>query len=90
MFEKMKQDHSPARVFLNSVATPHSTFPKPTFLTEYFIFNPYLPCVVNNAEICFVLQLSWLLELGVGSLLLDQLFHKRLVSSFREPTFFIQ
>lgn len=54
------------------------------------MLNSYLPCIVNNAEVCFVLQLSWLLELGMSSLLLDQFFHKCLVSSFREPAFFIQ
>lgn len=50
----------------------------------------HLPCIVDNAEVSSVLQLPWLLKLGVGTLLLNQFFDKSLIGGFREPALFIQ
>lgn len=46
--------------------------------------------VVDDAEVGFVLQLPWFLELGVRTLLLHQLIHKRLICSFGKPALLIQ
>jgi hypothetical protein len=45
---------------------------------------------VDDAEVGFVFQLARLLKLGVGTLLLNQLFNKCFICSFGEPAFFIQ
>ena len=53
-------------------------------------FHSYLPCIMDNAKISFVFQLTWFLKLGVGPLLLNELFNKGLICGFREPALFIQ
>lgn len=50
----------------------------------------YPASVVDDAEIGFVFQLSGLLELAVGALLLDELLHKGLVCGLGEPALLIQ
>lgn len=49
----------------------------------------YPASIVNDAEIGFVLQLPWFLELAVSALLLHQFVHKRFVGGFWEPALFI-
>lgn len=44
---------------------------------------------MNDAEVGFVFELAWLLELSVISLLLQNLVNERLVGGFREPALFI-
>ena len=48
------------------------------------VVGAYPACVVDDGEVCLVLELFGLLELGVGALLLHQLVHKRLVCGFGE------
>lgn len=50
----------------------------------------YPASIVNDAEIGFVLQLPWFLELAVGSLLLHQFVHKSFIGGFWKPALFIQ
>lgn len=54
------------------------------------VVGAYPACVVDDGEVCLVLELFGLLELGVGALLLHQLVHKRLVCGFGEPTLLVQ
>ena len=60
--------------------TPHDTR----------VCAPHLASVVDDAEICLVLQLLGLLELGVSALLLHHLFHETLVRGFGEPALLVQ
>lgn len=46
--------------------------------------------IVDDAEICFIFKLSRPLELGVRTLLLDELIYKGLVCGLGEPALFIQ
>lgn len=48
------------------------------------------PCVVDDAEISFVLELTWLLELGVSAQLLQHLIHERLVGGLGEPALLVE
>lgn len=60
--------------------TPHDTR----------VCTPHLASVVDDAEICLVLQLLGLLELGVGVLLLHHVLLEALFRGFGEPALFIQ
>jgi len=50
----------------------------------------YFASVVNDAEIGFVLELPWSLELAMSALLLHQFVHKGFISGFWEPALLIQ
>ena len=52
--------------------------------------TPHLASVVDDAEICLVLQLLGLLELGVGVLLLHHVLLEALSRGFGEPALLIQ
>ena len=51
---------------------------------------PHFASEVDDAEICFVLQLLGLLELGVGVLLLHHVLLEALSRGFGEPALLIQ
>lgn len=44
---------------------------------------------MNDAEVGFVFELAWFLELSVIPLLLQNLVYERLVCGFGEPALFI-
>lgn len=62
----------------------------PCFLLQDAILHTYLASIMHNAEVSFVFQLFWLLELRVAALLLHHFFHKAFISSLWKPALFIQ
>ncbi len=54
------------------------------------MLHVYLASIMDDTEVCFILQFLGLEELGVSALLLEHLLHKALVCSFWEPALFIQ
>lgn len=52
--------------------------------------SPHLACIVQDAEVRLIPQVSGALELGVAALLLGYLLHKRLVRGLGEPALLVQ
>lgn len=85
--------HQPLACFIIHLKThKHTVTTTQTHNTRLLMSgtHKHLSSVMNDAEICVVLQFLGFEELRMSSLFLHHLLHETLICGFREPTFFIQ